>query len=185
MKIAITGHTKGIGKACADIFNEHEVLGFSRSNGFDIKEPDAIIESSNDCDVFINNACEGDYQLKLFKHRYITWRDDSEKTIVNLVSKAKYLNDKDPLRGGSNPYYLNKKFLDEGARRYLFNPSRKCRLINISPGYVLTDGAKENIKMFNHPHITAEQCAEYIKWAVEQPIEIYNLDLWETRKKTK
>ena len=39
--------------------------------------------------------------------------------------------------------------------------------------------------MFNHPHITAEQCAEYIKWAVEQPIEIYNLDLWETRKKTK
>ena len=90
-KICIIGHTKGIGKACADIFSEHEVLGFSRSNGFDIKQPDAIIESSNDCDVFINNACEGDYQLKLFKHRYITWRDDSEKTIVNLVSKAKYL----------------------------------------------------------------------------------------------
>ena len=67
----------------------------------------------------------------------------------------------------------------------MFNPSRKCRLINISPGYVLTDGAKDNIKMFNHPYITAEQCAEYIKWAVEQPIEIYNLDLWETRKKTK
>ena len=56
MKIAITGHTKGIGKACADVFSEHEVIGFSRSNGFDIQAIEPILDSSNDCDVFINNA---------------------------------------------------------------------------------------------------------------------------------
>ena len=139
MKIAITGHTKGIGKACADVFSEHEVTGFSRTNGFNIKETELIIESSNDCDVFINNACEDNYQLQLFKKRYISWKDSSDKTIVNLVSKAKYLND-------SNAYYENKRLLEAGARRYLFNPSRKCRIINVSPGYVLTDGAKQNIE---------------------------------------
>ena len=26
MKIAITGHTKGIGKACADLFNHHTIM---------------------------------------------------------------------------------------------------------------------------------------------------------------
>ena len=37
MKIAITGHTKGIGKACFDLFNtDNNCIGFSRSNGFDI-----------------------------------------------------------------------------------------------------------------------------------------------------
>tara|TARA_B100000073_G_scaffold317064_1_gene294168 strand:+ start:274 stop:798 length:525 start_codon:yes stop_codon:yes gene_type:complete len=174
LKIAITGHTKGIGKACADVFSEHDVIGFSRTNGFDIKQPEPILESSDDCDVFINNACEDDYQLQLFKQRYITWKDNSDKTIVNLVSKAKYLND-------NNAYYENKRLLEAGARRYLFNPSRKCRIINVSPGYVLTDGAKQNIETFNFPYITAEQCAEYIKWAVDQPIEIWNLDLWKLK----
>ena len=77
--------------------------------------------------------------------------------------------------------YENKRLLEAGARRYLFNPSRKCRIINVSPGYVLTDGAKQNIETFNFPHITAEQCAEYIKWAVDQPIEIWNLDLWKLK----
>ena len=37
MKIAITGHTKGIGKALYDnLSQQHEVEGYSRSNGFDI-----------------------------------------------------------------------------------------------------------------------------------------------------
>ena len=39
MKISITGHSKGIGKACFDLLSkEHNVVGFSRSNGFNIKE---------------------------------------------------------------------------------------------------------------------------------------------------
>ena len=174
MKIAITGHTKGIGKACADVFSEHEVLGFSRSNGFDIQEIEPILDSSNDCDVFINNAYHYDYQLELFKQRYMSWRDNSEKTIVNIISKAKYLKD-------NVDYYESKRNLDAGVRRYLFNPSRKCRIINVNPGYVLTEGAEQNIKMFKHPHITAKQCADYIKWAIEQPIEIWDLSLWKLK----
>ena len=34
MKIAITGHSRGIGKELFNIFNvDHQVEGFSRSNG--------------------------------------------------------------------------------------------------------------------------------------------------------
>mgnify|MGYP001626557762 CR=1 FL=1 len=43
MKIALTGHTSGIGKALYDILSqEHDVVCFSRSNGYDIKEDDTI-----------------------------------------------------------------------------------------------------------------------------------------------
>ncbi len=61
MKVAITGHKRGIGKACADLFTAdgHQVVGFSRTDGFDIRDPDVrkrIVEQSMDADVFINNA---------------------------------------------------------------------------------------------------------------------------------
>ena len=60
MKIALTGHTSGIGKALYDILSqEHEVVCFSRSNGYDIKYDitiEKIVQGSLDCDVFINNA---------------------------------------------------------------------------------------------------------------------------------
>ena len=61
MKYVITGHTRGIGKKCADLFTAdgHEVIGFSRENGYDIRDPEQrkqILEQSVDADVFINNA---------------------------------------------------------------------------------------------------------------------------------
>ena len=53
MKIAITGHTKGIGKC---IFDNIISDGFSRTNGFDITKPDTFIDSIKNFDVFINNT---------------------------------------------------------------------------------------------------------------------------------
>ena len=70
MKIAITGHTKGIGKACVDLF-DHECIGFSRSNGFDIdKSITSIVRASKDCDVFINNAFNYHSQIKMFQEMF-------------------------------------------------------------------------------------------------------------------
>ncbi len=71
MKIAITGHTKGIGKALYNYFSEigHEVIGMSRSNGYDITlNPDKILEQISSCDLFINNAYDGNSsQVELLK----------------------------------------------------------------------------------------------------------------------
>jgi hypothetical protein len=68
MKVAITGHTSGLGKEFYEhfLYQGHEVIGLSRSNGYDIsKNIEDIIEISSGCDLFINNAYSGNSQLKL------------------------------------------------------------------------------------------------------------------------
>ena len=40
MIIALTGHTKGLGaELYKDLTHQYKVIGFSRSNGYDIKNP--------------------------------------------------------------------------------------------------------------------------------------------------
>jgi hypothetical protein len=69
-KIVITGHTSGIGKAIFDKFTEvscHEIIGMSRSNGYDIeKDFDKVVQEAAGAEIFINNAYRDKQQLKLF-----------------------------------------------------------------------------------------------------------------------
>jgi hypothetical protein len=73
MKVAITGHTSGIGKAVYEHFQSKgwEVVGMSRTNGYHIiDDQEKIIEQAADCDLFINNANDRDGQLSLLKALY-------------------------------------------------------------------------------------------------------------------
>jgi len=73
MKVAITGHTAGIGKAFYQYFSKKnaEVIGMSRANGYDLNtDVDRIIENAKDCDIFINNAYRDDKQLQLLNGLY-------------------------------------------------------------------------------------------------------------------
>jgi hypothetical protein len=69
-KIIITGHTQGLGKSIYDKFKEiscREIIGMSRSNGYDIdKNFDRIVEEATGAELFINNAYRDKQQLKLF-----------------------------------------------------------------------------------------------------------------------
>jgi len=68
MKMVITGHTYGIGKALYDSFKsaEWEVVGLSRSNGYDIdKDFDKVVEAATGADLFINNAYRDKQQTRL------------------------------------------------------------------------------------------------------------------------
>jgi len=68
MKIVITGHTQGIGRALYENFKDHEVIGLSRSNGHDIDQNfDLVVEAAKGCDLFINNAYRDGQQLKLLQ----------------------------------------------------------------------------------------------------------------------
>jgi len=96
MKIAITGHTKGIGLAFANLYRNkgNSVIGFSRSNGFNICRPAAVkrmVELSEDVDVFINNAhgWDGDSyaEIKLLFKLWESWQG-KKKTIVNIGSST-------------------------------------------------------------------------------------------------
>jgi hypothetical protein len=68
MKVVITGHTYGIGKALYDSFKsaEWEVVGLSRSNGYDIDADfDKVVEVAQGADLFINNAYRDKQQTNL------------------------------------------------------------------------------------------------------------------------
>ena len=58
MKIAITGHSAGIGQALAKIYTEqgHDIVGLSRRTGYNIRSIPKVATMIEPCDVFINNA---------------------------------------------------------------------------------------------------------------------------------
>ena len=176
LKIAITGHTKGIGKACADLLGqEHDVHGMSRTNGFDINNTKPIIMMANSCDVFINNAYSGTKQSELFDELFNLWRTDDTKTIVNINSRSKY----DGVR--TTLYGADKKHLDHIAQSNVFSDmNKRVRVININPGYVDTDMIPDRAKDYNK--LTPMKVAETIKWCLDQPqeVEINELSIWST-----
>lgn len=173
MKIAITGTTSGIGKAIADLYtsNNHTVIGFNRSNGYDISTKQLeILSSISDCDIFVNNAYSDIdilAQTNLFKKVFESWKYE-KKTIVNINSRTHFGN-------AATPYSKGKKMLYREAFIATNQLDRKCKIINISPGYVDTPRV-DYVEGFDM--LTASETAEYIKWAIDQPIEIGELGLW-------
>tara|TARA_R110000868_G_scaffold102091_1_gene281081 strand:- start:23252 stop:23860 length:609 start_codon:yes stop_codon:yes gene_type:complete len=71
MKIVITGHTNGVGKAIYNKFKEiscRDIVGMSRSNGYNIENDfDKIVKEATGAELFINNAYCDKQQLKLFE----------------------------------------------------------------------------------------------------------------------
>lgn len=85
MKYGITGHTSGIGK---ELYNKLNSIGFSRSNGFDIRDKTHRAQIINDvvnCDVFINNA-ESNYGQTELLVDYWKQYHNHNKTIINIGS---------------------------------------------------------------------------------------------------
>ena len=87
MKIAITGHTSGIGKALYNRCKEqslprHEPIGFSRSNGYDINMLTKTLKQfhtrATDCDVFVNNAHDKFAQVDLLYALWEEWKDEKK-----------------------------------------------------------------------------------------------------------
>ena len=176
MKIALTGHTSGIGKALYDILSkDHEMVCFSRTNGYDISKLtiiDQIIQESLECDVFINNAYYSLSQVNILNKLWHFWKRDKTKTIVNISSLSKYPG----VSGNQSGYSAHKAALSHQAFLLMFKGSRKCRMINVNPGYVeskMTEGVTANM-------LTAPECAEQIAHAINLPqhIEVGELSLW-------
>lgn len=169
LKIAITGHTKGIGKAIADALHGHTVIGFSRSNGYNISsDVKRIAQESRECDVFINNAYYDFAQCDLLDEMFSLWKNNS-KTIININSRSIYGYDNSHIYSGS------KKELRDLSIKKIFSP-RQCRIININLGYVDT----EPVKNIPARKLTTEQVANTVLWCLNQPhdIEIGELSIW-------
>ena len=85
MKVAITGHSAGIGQALAKQFeaNGHEVVGLSRRNGYNIRSLPKVVGMIEPCDVFINNAQVGYAQTELLFEVWRRWQGQ-QKYIINI-----------------------------------------------------------------------------------------------------
>ena len=168
MKIAITGHTSGIGKELFDRLSEsHEVVGFSRSNGYDItKNVTSIVRSALGCDLFINNAHEYEFQTVLFNELFSYWAHDPSKFIINMGSVAKYT---ELYRVNEQSYYgKTKKELSEASIKASLS-NKKCRVTCINPGWVDTPGSKEYTDITK---MDISECADVIMSVINHSSKI-------------
>ena len=132
MKIAITGHTSGLGRAFYNHFSQnHEVIGLSRSNGFNIaKDQDKIIEEVKDCDVFFNNAHAGACQAMLISKLY------DKIPIITSGSMGADFSHLD------NPYYQAKKTIEDIHKSFI--KKRNHPMLLLKMGYLENYTEKPN-----------------------------------------
>ena len=144
MKIAITGHSSGIGQELDTIISlttDHTVQGYSKSNGCNIADNDGedLIQEllEYDPDVFFNNAYYPKIQNRLLERLYDEWKDKS-KIIISTGSISGYL--KGILLDDNSDYVNDKRELADFCIRNGFNYpyANKTRLHNISFGFVDT-----------------------------------------------
>lgn len=150
MKISITGHTSGIGLALFNYYTEkgNEVIGFSRSNGYDLgveSNISKVIKETKDCDVFFNNAYYELAQVKLLYGLHMLWQNNPKKTMIVTSSRSA-----DFIDYRTSGYTLMKSTLDTAIKQCQF--SSKYHLLNFKPGYtntpMTTDLNKDQSSMF-------------------------------------
>lgn len=165
MKIAITGHTKGIGLALKQYYEkDHIVIGFSRTNNYNIKNYKKIIEKSLDCDVFINNAHYENYQTLILEELYEHWQNQN-KIIVNIGTfQTEYHH------GNNFTKYQENKFNLKNIFKHLsIQHNQKIKLILINPGATdtpLITEIEQKYPEIKYKKMNPNKLAEIIDYAI-------------------
>lgn len=166
MKVGITGHTEGIGKAIAEACEaaDYEVVGFSRATGYHLfKDMELVVEAAEDCDVFVNNRYHyfDTGQVELLYKMYEKWLG-VDKRIINIGSRAGTYT----CRGVIDRYAVHKHALDAACDQLNGMRDMRPRVTNLKPGYVDTASVKHRI---DQPKLEPEVIAEAVMWVLNQP----------------
>jgi nucleoside-diphosphate-sugar epimerase len=139
MKIAITGHSAGIGQALASAYQSrgHTIVGLSRRNGYNIRSFQKVADQIEDCDMFINNAQAGFAQTELLFEMFRRWETQCDKVIVNISSELTRQPSVQELNLEMDLYRIQKLALEESVIQ-LRRRSNLPRLVIVRPGQVYT-----------------------------------------------
>lgn len=142
MKIAITGHSAGIGQALANEYTAkgYEIIGLSKRYGHNIRVIPKIADLIEPCDVFINNAQAGFAQTELLFEMAKRW-DQTKKHII-VISTMMAQDPISVLPGTEmNLYRVQKVALEESVRQ-LRHTSNGLRFTLVRPGNIATSPDK-------------------------------------------
>jgi nucleoside-diphosphate-sugar epimerase len=142
MKIAITGHSAGIGAALARAYQDrgHEIVGLSRRDGNNIHNTVKICDQIEPCDVFVNNAQAGYAQTELLFEMARRWVNTKKHIVVISTMMAQ-----DPtscLPGLNMDHYRIQKMALEQAVQQLRHRNLMIQFTIVRPGNVATSTDK-------------------------------------------
>jgi NADP-dependent 3-hydroxy acid dehydrogenase YdfG len=153
MKIAITGHTSGIGAALYGAYERdgYQVLGMSRANGYNIRNTPKICDAIEPCDVFVNNAQAGFAQTELLFEMARRWSGTKKHIVVISTQMTQY-----PVTciAGLDEYYTQKVTLESAVAQLRYS-TPGLRITLVRPGDIATE-----------PHKTVPPSADPTTWAL-------------------
>ncbi len=169
-KVAITGHTSGIGQNLFASLNElgFTVSGFSRSNGFDISSADQqsrLITSILDYDIFINCAYYKWAQTEILFNLFSQWQD-LNKHIINISS-----NSGDGTKSFIHPYAVHKASLDKASQQLNNIKGAKCKVTTIRPGWVNTPSVSH--LETKEAQLKMSELTQTLVWLLDLPQHIH------------
>lgn len=168
MKVVITGHTSGVGEAVYNALEAagHNVIGLSRSNNYNIKDEDKVVEKIilENPDVFVNNAYSKDSQTNILKKIYDNWKY-KDKLIVNICSVASLIPNthEDYLMEYASDKRKQRHFCEKVNFQYSKNDFKliKCRLTNLNFDYAKTNFKSKHDKR-KFPNLQPEEIANIL-----------------------
>lgn len=142
MKIAITGHTAGIGQSLARIYQGRgqEIVGLSKREGWNIRNVPKICDQIESCDVFINNAQAGYAQTELLFEMAQRWSGTNKHIVV--ISTMMTQDPVSPLPGLDMDHYRIQKIALENAVEQLRHKKLGIKFTVVRPGNIATSSDK-------------------------------------------
>jgi nucleoside-diphosphate-sugar epimerase len=142
MKIAITGHTAGIGQALAKQYSDrgHDIVGLSKRNGHNIRVVPKISDLIEPCDMFINNAQAGYAQTELLFDMARRWTGTNKHIVVisTMMTQAPVSH----IKGLDMDHYRIQKIALEQAVQQIQHQQLGLRTTIVRPGNIATSADK-------------------------------------------
>lgn len=165
MKIAITGHKRGIGRAFHTQLASlgHNIIGISRSDGENIRRTAHTASIIEPCDMLINNAVSLYAQTELLFEIWHRWQSSDQVHHIWNISTRVCEWEKDQQINGltmrESMQYRNQKMSLELAHQQLSEQQSNIKMSLIRPGSV-------NTQPFSDPKSPTAQ--EYVTEVLNQ-----------------